>query len=75
LTLIESVLEDLVGLELNRVGLMDLPPEELRALDTREEPGFREAMERLSHGHEVSMNQNSAVIGKWVPNPASKMSE
>ena len=46
MTLIEPVLQDLVGLELNGVGLMDLPPEELGTLDSGNEAGFREARER-----------------------------
>ena len=44
LTLIKPVLQDLVRLELNGVGLMDSPPQELVALDASDEPGLREAM-------------------------------
>ena len=73
MTLIEPVLQNLVGLQLNGVRLMDLPPEELGTLDAGEEPGFREARKRLSHGHEVFINENAAVIGKWAS--VSKMSE
>jgi hypothetical protein len=75
LALVEPILEDFVGLQLLGSGLVDLPPEELVALDASEEPGFREARERLSHGHEVFINEHSAVIGKWASNPASKMWE
>ena len=40
----------------NGVGLVELPPEELGTLDTGDEAGFGEAMERLSHGHEFSIS-------------------
>ena len=45
--LVEPVLEDLVRLELDRIGLVDLPPEEFVALDARGVAGFRQA---VGHG-------------------------
>ena len=44
LPLAEEVLEDLVGLELYCVWLVDLPPEEFVALESGYEAGFGEAV-------------------------------
>jgi hypothetical protein len=41
--LVEQILEDFVGLELDRVWLVDRPPEQLLALAAGHEPGLRES--------------------------------
>ena len=69
-TLIEPVLQDLVRLELNGVGLMDLPPEELVALDASDEPGLREAM--TDHFAGGSASSSKAARTSLIPKTKSQ---
>jgi len=48
--LVEEVLEHLVGLQLDGIGLVHLPPELLVALEAGGEAGFGEAGRGLRHG-------------------------
>ena len=52
LPLVEPVLEDDVGLQLLGLGLVHFPPEELVALDSRDEAGLGEAVGTGGCGHE-----------------------
>jgi len=49
--LVEAVLEDLVGLELESEGLVDFPPEQFVALEAGGVAGFGEA---VRHGFNVA---------------------
>src|SRR5438876_833244 len=57
--LVEQVLQDLVGLELERVRLVHLPPELLMALEAGGEAGLGEAGGLRRHGA-----KGSAVVGQ-----------
>jgi len=48
-SLVEAVLEDFVGLELDGIGLVDFPPKELVALRAGDEAGLGEVVRNRVH--------------------------
>src|SRR5207245_11002119 len=61
--LVEQILQDLVGLELERVRLVHLPPELLVALEAGGETGLGEAGSLRSHGAKGSAGVGQEARG------------
>src|SRR6266566_8232564 len=61
--LVEAVLEHLVGLELDGLGLVDFPPQELVALDTGGVAGLRKAMRHDSNLLYFFISRKRARLG------------